>query len=379
MTRHHAPQGSNSTRTRNRQAVLSLIQKAGEMGRAEIARSLGLTTQAVSNIISALSEEGLLIETGTRSTGRGLPAILYALNPEGAYALGAEIRPNAIFAALLNLKGEVVFEKRLEADASDPQATCATMKSLRYEAMTGAGAQADRLLGAGIVMPGPFGDTGLSGMGTDLPAWRRVQVQPLFQQGLDVPVEVSNDANAAAMAEGLTGVAKGLHSYAYLYCGTGLGLGLVSQGALITGAFGNAGEIGHIPVPVAGGYSSLETVLSRASLSRHLGGQPLSFDQIEQLAQTRDPRLSDWISQAAEALSHAVQIVENLLDPQTIILGGAMPQILLDDLIAATKLPSATVSNRRDATHPRLIAGVTGTMTATRGAAALVLNKTFSP
>ena len=48
----------------------------------------GLTTQAVSNIIADLLEDGLIVEQGRHAAGRGLPAVQYALNASGGYALG---------------------------------------------------------------------------------------------------------------------------------------------------------------------------------------------------------------------------------------------------------------------------------------------------
>ena len=384
MATKDTPQGSNSTRSRsrNRQVVLALIQSHGQMGRAEIARTLGLSTQAVSNIIAELLEEELLREMGTRSTGRGLPAVLYGLNPPGAYALGIEIRPNAVFAALLDLSGEVVFERRAQVISATSDAICDILVDMRSAALAKVDAPLDRLLGAGVVMPGPFGNTGLSGQGTDLPGWQDVAAQPLFQNALGVPVEVSNDANAAAMAERIIGAAKDVRSYAYLYCGTGLGLGLVSQGHLIPGAFGNAGEIGHISVPVPGGVAPLETTLSRVSVSHHLRGEGkeiIGYDELATLAAGGDSGLDVWMDQAASALAYAIQIIENLFDPQTVILGGAMPPKILDQLISRTVLPKNSVSNRADSPLPRLQAGVCGPMTVTHGAAALILNKTLSP
>ena len=383
MKKNRSVQGSNSirSRSRNRQAVLSLIQDHNQMGRAEIARLLGLSTQAVSNIISELLQDDLLVEMGTRSTGRGLPAVLYDLNASGAYALGIEIRPNAVFAALLNMRGDAVFEKRVKVRSMTQKGICDILVRLRDASLIKAKVPADRLLGVGVVMPGPFGSTGLSGKGTDLPGWQDVSAQPLFQDVVGVPVEVSNDANAAAMAERIIGVARGLHSYAYLYCGIGLGLGLMSQGHLIPGAFGNAGEVGHIPVPTQSGTAPLETALSRASLSRYLRGDDadvITYFELECLADNKDFRLQDWIDQAAFALGYAMQIVENLFDPQTVILGGAMPSTILDGLIDRTGLPPSSVSNRCDNPLPRLQVGVCGTMTATRGAAALILNKYLS-
>lgn len=378
------PKGSNAERSRssNRRAVMGYIHSAGVMGRAEIARNLSLSTQAVSNIIAELLEDGLLHEKGTRTGGRGLPAVQYGVNPDGGYALGIEIRPNAIFAALLDMQGTAVFTQRLTLEDARPAAVIGHVIALRDEIIEAIPSAENKLLGAGIVMPGPFGTTGLIGQGSDLPEWSEVDPVKLFQDALEIPVMVSNDANAAAMAERITGVAQGLSTYAYLYFGTGLGLGLVSHGHLISGAFGNAGEIGHISVPINGRYSSLESVLSRLSVQRHLqlnGQGTTDFEGLSKLFTDKDASLLQWLDTASEALGHAMQIIENLFDPKTIILGGAMPSGVLNHLVKNVSLPELSVSNRFDRQLPRLKTGASSRLTATLGAAALILNQTYTP
>lgn len=371
--------GSNAVRSRssNRQAVLGRIQSAGQMGRAEIARSLGLSTQAVSNIIAELEEDGLLFEAGTRSGGRGLPAVQYSVNAEGGYALGVEIRPDAIFAALVDLHGNTIATRRRAIKNNKPDKLVAKVIKLRDEMVQKTGINAERLMGAGIVIPGPFGQTGLSGLGSDLAGWQSIDARTLFEDALGLPVELSNDANAAAMSER---IAHGLSNFAYLYFGAGLGLGLVNQGQLVAGAFGNAGEIGHVQIMTAGGPAPLEQQLSRVSIQTFMRAQqPLDIDAISALFTQKDPRFWNWLEAAASALSQATGLIENLFDPQTIILGGAMPDAVLSHLIAQTHLPDLSVSNRTDNPIARLQCGTCGRMTATLGAASLILNRAFTP
>ncbi|MEW7008748.1 ROK family transcriptional regulator [Lentilitoribacter sp. EG35] len=379
-----SPKGSNAERSRssNRRAVMGYIHSAGEMGRAEIARNLSLSTQAVSNIIAELLEDGLLHEKGTRASGRGLPALQYGVNPDGGYAFGIEVRPNAILAALLDMQGKTVFTHRITFKDARPAAVISHVTALRDKMIAAIPSAQDKLLGAGIVMPGPFGTTGLIGQGSDLPEWNEVDPAKLFYEALEIPIMVSNDANASAMAERITGVAQGLSTYAYLYFGTGLGLGLVSQGHLISGAFGNAGEIGHVSVLVNGEYASLESVLSRLSVQRYLqnnGQGSVDFERLTELFSDKDPYLFEWLDTASQALGHATQIIENMFDPQTIIVGGAMPSGVLDHLVANAPLPDLSVSNRLEREQPRLKTGESSRLTATLGAAALVLNQTYTP
>ncbi|WP_223427557.1 ROK family transcriptional regulator [Tateyamaria pelophila] len=371
--------GTNAERSRhrNRQAVLGQVRAAGTMGRAEIARALSLTTQTVSNIIADLVADGMLLEKGRLSGGRGLPAIQYGLNPEGGFALGIEVRPDAIFAALLDMQGHPVTTERIALAGTEPSVVLAEVTAVHARTLSAVPIAKDRMLGAGIVMPGPFGVTGVSGVGSDLHGWQHVDPEALFSNAVGLPVVLSNDANAAAMAERLHGVAKDIPTFAYLYFGAGLGLGLVHQGHLIGGAFGNAGEIGHVPVP--GG--KLEDILSRLSVQRHMAvaGKVVSdIDGLDRLFRERDADLMIWLEGASAALGHAMTIVENMFDPQTIVLGGAMPDAVLDHLVAHAPVPRMSVANRPNAALPRLMRGASGRMTATLGAATLVLNRTLT-
>ena len=74
----------------------------------------------------------------------------------------------------------------------------------------------------------------------------------LMKEHFDLPVVITNDANAAALGEMLFGAAKGMRDFIVITLGTGLGSGLVSNGELIYGADGFAGEIGHTIVEPQG-------------------------------------------------------------------------------------------------------------------------------
>lgn len=376
--------GANAERSRshNRQVVLGRVRAAGRVGRAEIARASGLSTQAVSNIIADLLADGLIVEQGRQTAGRGLPAVQYSLNPTGGFALGVEVRPDAVFAATLDLCGKTVASERRPLRSVDRDSVTSAVVALRDVLLETSHIPPDRVLGAGVVMPGPFGATGISGSGSELPIWQDTSPDAWFSDALDLPVLVENDANAAAIAERVSGVAKGLETYAFLYFGSGIGLGIVQNGRLMAGAFGNAGEIGHVPVPCRGKSVPLESAVSRLSVQRALrasGIEAANVDDLERLYEAGEPSLMSWLDHAAEPLSAAIAIVENLLDPQAIILGGAMPDRILDHLLHAVSLPEQSVSNRSDRTGARLLLGASGRMTATLGAAALVINQAFMP
>lgn len=377
------PPGSNALRSRtyNRGLVLGHLRQKGEAGRAEIARASRLSIQAVSNIIAELSGEGWVVEAGRREGQRGLPAVTYALARGSHLALGVEIRPDAVLAAWIDLGGQVLHTERLALPSARPEHVLPLVAELPARG-TAAGLCHGTVFGAGVVMPGPIGQTGLSDLTTQLPGWGDIAPEPVFRDALGVPVTLENDANAAAMAERILGAAQGLGTFACLYFGTGLGLGLVIDGTVFAGAFGNAGEIGHIPVATRDGPCALEKRASRVSLVRALEANGIAVQTVDDLAlhhAARPPTMEAWLQGATDALGQAVAMLENLIDPEAIVMTGAMPAALLDELARRVTLPDRSVSNRFDRTRPRLIAGTAGRMAATLGAAALVVNTALSP
>lgn len=375
MATESTPPGSNAERSRayNRGLVLGHIRREREAGRAEIARASGLSTQAVSNIIADLLGDGWVEETGRRVGMRGQPAVTYAIRCKAGVALGVEVRPDAVLAAWIDLGGKVLKSERIPLARATPQDVLPVVADLTY---------AGNIIGAGVVMPGPFGSTGLSGLATELPGWQGTALEPAFSDALGMAVTIENDANAAAMAERVMGAGQEMSTFACIYFGAGLGLGLVSDGVLFRGAFGNAGELGHIPVPTPLGPRPLEEVASRMALMRALQADGIvtrTGDDLTAQQAARPPAYVSWSEGASAALSHAVQVLENLIDPEAIVLTGAMPAPILEELVARIALPDRSIANRPDRPRPRLIAGRSGRMTATLGAAALVVDAALSP
>lgn len=75
--------------------------------------------------------------------------------------------------------------------------------------------------------------------------WGIINLIEIFHQYFDLPVAVTNDANASALGEMLFGAAKGMKNFIVITLGTGLGSGIVVDGKLVYGSDGFAGEIGH--------------------------------------------------------------------------------------------------------------------------------------
>ncbi|WP_052208678.1 ROK family protein [Croceibacterium mercuriale] len=163
-----------------------------------------------------------------------------------------------------------------------------------------------------------------------------------LEAALDRPVRLANDANCLALSEAFDGAAAGVGSVFGLIIGTGVGGGLVLDGALLDGAHGIAGEIGHLPVPWPQGAEldpppcwcglagCCETWVSGKGFARAFHaehGQTLTAPEIVAAARNGDPAAKQALTDYTDRLGRVLAQVANLLDPDVMVLGGGMSNV----------------------------------------------------
>ncbi|TIM19568.1 MAG: ROK family protein, partial [Mesorhizobium sp.] len=298
--------------------------------------------------------------------GRGLPPATLRINPDGGYAVGIHITPLGISAALINLSGDVIESIYREAPNAAPGHAFELIGAMVVE-LTRLRA-GGRVLGVGMALPGPFDVESMSFVGpTTMTGWKDVALRERLAASTGLPAFFETDMAAAAMGERLYGLGAQFSEYYYLYFGVGLGGVMVHDGSALRGAWGNAGEIGHIPV-IPGGEACpcgnsgcLERYLSLEALRRWNGSE------------------ADWVAEVAPIFHNAVAVIENLFDPETVILGGLASTDLLDMLAGSAGGLHNSVSARKDRTTPRVVVARGGQHSVLRGAAALAVSGVLSP
>jgi predicted NBD/HSP70 family sugar kinase len=370
----------------NRRIVFETIRLKGPISRAAIAREIGLTSQTVSNITKELEDAGLLVARRAPPNGRGQPGTTLAVDANGGLAIGLHLAPNRIRSVLVNLAGEIIGESARELPTLLPGKVFPIVGELIGE-MRGL-RPLGRHLGVGLAMPGPFGVESMSFVGpTTLEGWGGVPIEEKLEESARLPAFIGVDSGAAALGERLYGAGRRHKDFFYVFFGVGLGGGTVQDGVLWPGAFGNAGEIGHFPLVEGGepcpcgGRGCLERYVSADALHRRLksaGIDPASVS-LTALEREHHPALEAWIEEAGPLLARAVAIVENLLDPEVVILGGSLPPPVIERLIRAAEPLPPSVSRRVGRRTPRLIRSEVGIDAALLGAAVLAISGVLSP
>ncbi len=363
-----ALRGTNqeSGRPYNRRIVLESIRLHGPTTRGDIAGRVGLTVQTVSTIVRELEEQGLILSAKEEPKGRGIPPSTLTINPEGGLSIGIHLTPLCIEAALVNLLGDVVESRQRVTLNPKPDDAFALIEEMIAELK--ASLRGGRLLGAGMALPGPFDVESMSFVGsTTMTGWKNVDIRQRLADATGLPAFFENDMAAAALGEQLYGLGQQLTDYYYLFFSVGLGGAMMHDGLVMRGAWGNAGEIGHMPaVPdgepcPCGNSGCLERYLSLDAFNR------------------RGLSEADWVREIAPIFRNAIRTIENLFDPEAVVIGGLAPQSLIEQLATLVDGLNTSVSDRSDRSHPRVLVATDCQHSALRGAAALAVFGALSP
>lgn len=182
-------------------------------------------------------------------------------------------------------------------------------------------------------------------------AWRNEPLRAILESGIDVPVTIENDANAAGWAEFRFGAGRGVDDMVMLTMGTGVGGAVISSHALYRGGQGIAAELGHMRfirdgLPCGCGQNGcLEQYASGRALQREAnsiadaGGIGAALAElrsekgvlygpaISRLILAGDAGALEALRRVATALGEACGGFQAVLDPELFVIGGGVAQL----------------------------------------------------
>ncbi|HMK38249.1 MAG TPA: ROK family protein, partial [Bacteroidota bacterium] len=188
--------------------------------------------------------------------------------------LGIDVGGTNTKFGLVDRQGKIYAVTSMPTNAHEPPENLIARLHDQSQEMLGSAPGTHALKGIGIGAPNANYYRGTIENPPNL-SWKGVvNIAALVRKHFDLPVAITNDANAAALGEMLYGAAKGMKNFIVITLGTGLGSGIVAGGELVYGADGFAGEIGHTTVDPqgrecgCGGRGHLETYASATGLCR---------------------------------------------------------------------------------------------------------------
>lgn len=330
-----------------------------------------------------LAEDGIVIEGASVSPMRlGRPATELSIQQEAFVVLGVQIGVGSVQLGIVDLCGVKLHDSEFQYDESST-ATEVTAQAARFltELVKRSAISWTRVLGVGLAVPGPVDREGRRILLPINLQWRDVPVADMLESLLDVPVVVDHNVRSMALAEARFGAGRGCESVAFVYLRTGLGAGLIVEGQPFSGGVRGAIELGHLQVIsggdpcVCGGVGCAETVLSGPALLHRAArlGVPTSADTVvaDLWNANQTGRIDALeINAIVAPLSQGLAAIVNLLNPEVILLGGALalaPSGFIERVIAQTSaavFPLIRSAVRIETSQLGLNAGVLGGATA---------------
>lgn len=295
--------------------------------RADVATATGLTRATVSALVDLLTGAGILAELPPAAPLRaGRPAVPLVAAHGTIVGLGLEVNVDYLGARVLDLAGQTVAERIVAGDfhECDPAQALARLGSIAAALAEEVRVGGMRIAGARLALPGLIDiHTGRLQVAPNL-GW--TDLDPVPQLGLGpIPVVAANEAKLAALAQ----LDDAPPTYLYVSGDVGIGSAIVVDGGLFTGAHGWSGEIGHVVVDPAGppcrcgSRGCLEQYAGKDALWQAAGAdRSISAHELRVRADDGDRATREALHRAGAALGSALADYINLVDIDTILLGG---------------------------------------------------------
>ncbi len=313
---------------------MRLVLDAQALSRADIGERTGWARVTVNQRLDRAVEAGLLVSAGMASSARGRPATQFALNPDRAQILIADIGASGMRLAATDLLGRIKtrIDKSINiGDGPDVVlgAVAEGLRSVRDPDLP--------LWGVGVSVPGPVEfATGTVVSPPIMTGWDGTCIPDLLAGEFGPLIFVDNDVNAMVMGERAASYA-GVDDLLLIKVGTGVGAGIIANGRTLRGAQGAAGDLGHIQADVSGAYEPqlcrcgqlgcVEAFAGGWAIQRDLttaGREVRSVDDVVAAVHNGDPVATRLVREAGRILGASVADAVGLLNPAVIVIGGQL-------------------------------------------------------
>jgi len=394
ITMQTGPQPADfaDVRATNLAVVLRHLRMNAPCSRADIAATTGLNKATVSSLVADLIDRRLVRETGMTERRIGRPATMLVLDGSPYAAIGMEVNADYMTVVAVDLSGTKLLSWRraFAGSSANPGQAAASIAALARRAVAKVEKEGRRTLGLTVGVPGLVGGDGIVRLAPNL-RWHDVDLRSALRKALGeppYPIEVENDANLAVLAEQRYGGFAEAGNLIYLTGEIGIGAGIISDGRLMRGERGFAGEFGHIlvdpsgPVCGCGRRGCLEALAGIGALiARTLPDATTAtatelepeVEEVVRRAKSGDPKVLDALAETGRHLGHGIATVANLLNPEIVVLGGYFVQ-LAPWLIPAAEAELRARSIAPEAGGTRIVASTLDLGAAATGGAARVLD-----
>ena len=337
---------SEDVRRGNLSTLLRYVHVHGPTPRSELTTVLGLNRSTIGDLTGELVAAGLLREETGRAEGDrrtagsgGRPSHVVLPESHRVQVLAADVGVTHLTVARIGLGGVVLArrDRSYRRGARRQRDVTATIAKVGAELLAEIELGAV-VVGAGVAVPGMVRRR--DGQVRQAPnlGWQDAPVGAVLAQAFGLPVAVGNDADLGIRAEHVRGAAAGVDDAVYLSGHSGIGAGIIAGGVPLGGRAGYAREVGHIVVNPGGlpchcgSRGCWETECGEERLfelaGRAHGGGLAGVRGVVAAAAAGDADARSALEHVAGWLGRGTANVVNVLNPEVVILGGALKEIL---------------------------------------------------
>lgn len=318
--------------TSDQKRIVWQIKTHGPAARSTLATDLDMHNASVTRLVRELLMLGCLDEQDVQLVGRGRPVVPLMLSGRAGYSAGAMAHPGWLELVLVDFGGTVIARHHEPFSSADPRIFIELVNVRLRKLALENNVMRSRFLGLGVAIAGPVTQASPSHRWTVkwLEGWREVEHPQFFEDNLGVPVWVENESTLAGLADFYdSGLIQRCKSAIALFVGHGVGGSIISRRDVLSGEYGNSGDLGRL-------YPSLD--LPRPSgidLLKELnaaGGKLQSLQDIGTCLDTHADVISAWVRRASDQLLTLAASGAAWLDPGAIILSGSLPKPILDQI-----------------------------------------------
>ncbi|MEG6586088.1 ROK family transcriptional regulator [Dendrosporobacter sp. 1207_IL3150] len=325
--------------------VINLIRRFGKISRAEIAKQLGLTPPAVTNIINKLTEVKIIQEHMMGESNGGRRPVLLKINPNIARIIVVHIRSEKIMGYLVDAELTIHHQQVKDIRKCNKEEVLKLLLKIIESCRQSSDVS---VAAAGVIVRGPVRlKEGISVFAPNI-GWRNVPLKYIIEDKTGLPAFVENDSRALTNGEYYYGSVKDAQSMVMLKVSHGIGGGIIFNGKLYRGVNDSAGEVGHTTIDVTGpacscgNYGCLEAMASENALVDLVikaikEGQPtlvkeyigenledIEPEQIYKAADAGDDVAIRMLNRVARYLGIGIANLVNIFNPELIVIAGGI-------------------------------------------------------
>jgi predicted NBD/HSP70 family sugar kinase len=304
----------------NRESVFNALRTGGEVTIAEIASRTKLSISAVTLVLGDLERMGLVASAGEAHSTGGRRPTLYAIDRSSRFVVGVDVGTQSVKAGRVALDGRISDVRTRSLTENEPARVAAAVKEVVAELAAAAGAGAAGILGVGLSQAGIVDGDGQRVVFDVHRGWRDVQFGLMLRELLGIPVVIVEDARARILAEMESGAGQREDHVLYVLIGPahgkGISAGFESNGTLLEGAQGFAGEVGHMVLDPSGPVCSCGRRGCWEALTEAIVGHGEARSLQDALAG------ADALDRFTEVHAEGIANLVHAFNPRLVVIGG---------------------------------------------------------